>query len=77
MTAPGRKGRIFARGMIAAIGLALLAWWIVSGLGICPVDGDWARECREEASRIGLGAGAIVGGFVALVTAVIVLSSKR
>jgi hypothetical protein len=77
MTAPGRSGRTFAKGMIAAIGLGLLAWWIVGGLGICPSEGEWARECREEASRIGLGAGAMVGGFVAVITAAIMFYSRR
>lgn len=77
MKAPGRKGRTFATGMVAAIGLASVAWWIVRGLGICPADGDLAAACREEAGRIGLLAGAIVGGLVALVTAAIMVSNRR
>jgi hypothetical protein len=76
MTAPGPRGRTFAKGMIAAIGLGLLAWWIVGGLGICPSEGEWALECRQEASRIGLRAGAIAAGFVAFVTAAIGLRER-
>lgn len=77
MTAPGPRGRTFAKGMIASIGLGLLAWWIVSGLGICPPEGEWALECREEASRIGLGAGGIVAGFVAFIAAAVALRERR
>jgi hypothetical protein len=77
MTARGLRGRTFAKGMIAAIGLGLVAWWIVAGLGICPREGEWALECREEASRIGLRAGGLVAGFVAFITAAVALQRRR
>ena len=73
----GQNSRALATGLSAAIVLAVFTWWIVSGLGICPSDGDLAPQCRAEADRIGLGAAAMVGGFVALVTAAIALFNRR
>jgi hypothetical protein len=62
--------------MITAAGLALFTWWFISGLGICPADGDPALACRAEASRIGLKFAAAVAGFVALFTVAILLSKR-
>jgi hypothetical protein len=76
MKGVGRNGRTLVRGTIAAAAIGLFTWWFVSGLAICPSIGDPALECRAEAHRIGLRAAAIVGGFVALVTAVIILSRR-
>ena len=72
-----RKGRVFATGTIVAVLLALFTWWFVSGLAICPSNGDLAQECREEADRIGLGFAAVVGGVVALVTGAILFFNRR
>lgn len=76
MNRAGRNGRTFVRGMIAAAALGLFTWWFVSGLAICPSIGDPALECRAEADRVGLRAAMIVGGFVALATAAIMLSRR-
>lgn len=72
----GPRGGTLAKGMAAAAGLALFAWWFVSGLAICPSVGDLSPPCRAEADRIGLKAAAIVGAFVALVTVMIVLNKR-
>ena len=72
-----RNGRTFATGAITMVGLALFTWWFVSGLGICPSNGDFARACRAEADRIGLIFAAAVAGSVASITLGIILFRRR
>ena len=73
----GRNGRALAAGAVVALVLALLTWWLVSGLALCPSDGDLAPKCREEADRVGLGFAALAGGIVALVTIAILFFNRR
>jgi hypothetical protein len=64
-------------GIGLAAGLGLFTWWLVRGLGICPPKGNaLAASCRAEASQAGLLFGTVVGGFIALVTIVVVLFNR-
>ena len=73
----GANTRDLLVGIGLAAGLGLFTCWIVRGLGICPPKANvFAASCRAEASQVGLLFRTVVGGFIALVTIVVVLFNR-